>query len=120
MGAWAGIMVEKSDDVHTRWSTASAGRANLTGKVHSAEREERGAQGNDSATGEPGPRDRERERACGRRNWRRQVGPTRQRAREGGRAKESAAADRRGPRVRQRGRAAWLGRAGLLSPFLFL
>jgi hypothetical protein len=35
--------------------------ADLTGRVHDAKREERGARGNDSATGEPGPRDRERE-----------------------------------------------------------
>jgi hypothetical protein len=41
-------------------STASAGRADLTGRVHGTEREERGARGNDSATGEPGPRGRER------------------------------------------------------------
>jgi hypothetical protein len=56
----------------------------LTGKVHSAEREERGARGNGSATGELGPRGREREGARGRRNLRRRVSPTGQRAREGG------------------------------------
>jgi hypothetical protein len=45
-------------------------------------RERRGdARGNGLATGEPGPRDRERERA-GEGNWRRQVGPSGQRARE--------------------------------------
>jgi hypothetical protein len=44
-----------------RWSTASAGRAELIGRVHGAEREKRDARGNDSALGEPGPRDRERE-----------------------------------------------------------
>jgi hypothetical protein len=47
--------------VRTRRSTAGAGRADLTGQAHGAER--RGdAQGNGSATGEPGPRDREREK----------------------------------------------------------
>jgi hypothetical protein len=73
-------------------------------------------------TGEPGPRDRERERT-GEGNWRRQVGPTGQRAREGGCTRGRTAADRRGPPVRRRGRAAWLGLVGwfrLLSPFLFL
>jgi hypothetical protein len=45
------------------------------------ERERTGAQGNGSATGEPGLRGRERRGECGRRNQRRQLGPTRQRAR---------------------------------------
>jgi hypothetical protein len=49
--------------VHTRRSTARAGRAELTGKVHSVEREKRGARGNGSATSEPGPRGRERKSA---------------------------------------------------------
>jgi hypothetical protein len=40
-------------------------------------------------------RQRERERA-GEENWRRQVGPSGQRAREGGRARGRTAADRRG------------------------
>jgi hypothetical protein len=35
----------------------------LTGRVHGAEREGRGARGNGSATGEPGPRGRERRTA---------------------------------------------------------
>jgi hypothetical protein len=34
--------------------------AELTGRVHDVERGERGMRGNDSATGGPGPRDRER------------------------------------------------------------
>jgi hypothetical protein len=46
--------------VRTCWSTASAKGAELIGQAHGAEREERGARGNDSATGDPGPRDRER------------------------------------------------------------
>jgi hypothetical protein len=86
------------------------------------EREKRDTRGNGSAPGDLGPRDRERERA-GEGNWRRQVSPTRQRAREGGRAQGRTAVDRRGPPVRRRGRAAWLdllGPAGLLSLFLFL
>jgi hypothetical protein len=41
--------------VSTRRSTTSAEGAELTGRVHGAEREERGARGNGSATGDPGP-----------------------------------------------------------------
>jgi hypothetical protein len=63
----------------------------------------KGARGNDSATGEPGPRDRERERV-GEGNWRRQIGPTGQRARDGGHARARTTADRRGPPARRRGR----------------
>jgi hypothetical protein len=37
-------------------------------------------------------------------NWRSQVGPTGQRAREGGRARGRTAVDRRGPPVRRHGR----------------
>jgi hypothetical protein len=62
--------------------------------------------------------DRERERA-GEGNWRRQIGPTGQRAREGGHARGRTAADRQGPPVRRRGRAAWLGLVGRLGCFLF-
>jgi hypothetical protein len=62
------------------------------------------ARGQRLGTGEPGPRDRERERT-GEGNWRRQVSPTEQRAREGGRARGRTAADRRGPPVRRHGRA---------------
>jgi hypothetical protein len=36
------------------------GGAELIGQAHGAEREERGARGNGSATGDLGPRDRER------------------------------------------------------------
>jgi hypothetical protein len=55
---------------------------------------------------------RQREGAHGEENWRRQAGPTRQRAMEGGRARGRNDADRRDPPVRRRGRAgaAWLGR----------
>jgi hypothetical protein len=37
----------------------------MTGQAHDAEREERGARGNGSTTGNPGPRDKEREGARG-------------------------------------------------------
>jgi hypothetical protein len=98
------------------------GGAELTCRVNSAERGERCVRGNGSATGEPGPRDREREGTREEENWRRQAGPTGQRAREGGRARGRTAADRRGLPIRRRERAVWLGRLGwfgLLSPFRF-
>jgi hypothetical protein len=65
VGRRRGREIRRRVRVRTRRSTARAGRAELTGKVHSAEREERGTRGNDSATGEPGPRGRERDRARG-------------------------------------------------------
>jgi anti-sigma factor ChrR (cupin superfamily) len=43
------------------------GGAELIGQAHGAEREERGVRGNGSVTGDPGTRDRERERVSGRR-----------------------------------------------------
>jgi hypothetical protein len=63
-------VAEKPDDVR---KCACAGpprraeRAELTGLAHGAEREKRDARGNGSTTGDPGPRDREREGARGRR-----------------------------------------------------
>jgi hypothetical protein len=81
VGGRRGRETQRRARVHTRLSTASAEKAELTGRVHGAEREERGVRGNGLTTGNPGPRDRERERA-GEGNWRRQVGPTGQRARE--------------------------------------
>jgi hypothetical protein len=41
--------------VRTRWSKTGAGRAELTGKAHGAEKERRDAWGNGSATCELGP-----------------------------------------------------------------
>jgi hypothetical protein len=60
VGGRHGREIRRRARVRMRWSTTSAGRAKLTGRVHSAEREKRDARGNDSAPGEPGPRDRER------------------------------------------------------------
>jgi hypothetical protein len=108
--------------VRTRWSTTGAGRAELTRRVHGRERERKGAHG--ATTQRLAARAREAEREEGRgggNNWRRQVGPSRHRARERERerAGEKAAADRWIPPVRRCGRAAWLGRAGLLGCFSF-
>jgi hypothetical protein len=60
VGRRRGQEIRRRARVRTRWSTASAEGAELTGQAHGAEREERGAWGNGSATGDPGPRDRER------------------------------------------------------------
>jgi hypothetical protein len=99
-------------------STARAGKAELTRQAHDAERQKGTCGGNDSALANRAREtERERER-MGEENWHRQVGPTRQRAREGGRARGRTAADRQGPPVRRRGRAAWLGLVGRLGCFL--
>jgi hypothetical protein len=120
MGGRRGREIRGRARVGTRRSTASAEGAELTGQAYDAEREERGAWGNGLATDDPGPRDRERERErAGKGNWRRQIGPTGQRAREGGRARGKTAADRRGPPVRRRGRATALGLEGRLGYFPF-
>jgi hypothetical protein len=50
-------VAEKSGDVREG--------AELIGQAHGVEREERGARGNGSAAGDPGPRDRETEGASG-------------------------------------------------------
>jgi hypothetical protein len=72
VGGRHGREIRRRARVRTRRSTASAEGAELTGQAHDAEREERGARGNDSATGDPGPRDRKRERESARKkNWRR-------------------------------------------------
>jgi hypothetical protein len=55
MGGRRGREIWRCVRVRTRWSTVSAGRAELTERVHGAEREKRDARGNDSAPGEPGP-----------------------------------------------------------------
>jgi hypothetical protein len=63
VGGRRGREIRRRARVRTRRSTASAEGAKLTGQAHGAEREERGTWGNGSATSDPGPRDRERERA---------------------------------------------------------
>jgi hypothetical protein len=85
VGGRRGREIRRRARVRMRRSTASTEGAKLTGRVHGVERGERGVRGIGSATGGPGPRDREKG-ARGEKNWRRQAGPTRQRAREGGHA----------------------------------
>jgi hypothetical protein len=85
-----------------------------------AQREEKGACGATAQRLADRARETEREREhTGEGNWHRQAGPTWQRAREGGRARGRTTADRRGPPVRQHGRAARLGLVGRLGYFLF-
>jgi hypothetical protein len=62
VGGHRGREIQRRARVRTRRSTASAEGVELTGRVHGAERGERGVRGNGSVTGGPGPRDRERAR----------------------------------------------------------
>jgi hypothetical protein len=61
VGGRRGREIQQRARVRSRWSTASAEGAELTWQAHGTEREERGARGNGSVAGDPGPRDRERE-----------------------------------------------------------
>jgi hypothetical protein len=60
VGGRRGREIQRRARVRTHRSTAGAGRANLKGRVPGVEREKRDTRGNNSAPGEPGPRDRER------------------------------------------------------------
>jgi hypothetical protein len=102
VGGRRGREIRRRARVRTCRSTASVEGAELTGQAHGAEREERGARGNSWRYGPARQRERER---VGEGNWRRQIGPTGQRAREGGRARGRTTADRWGPPVRRRGHA---------------
>jgi hypothetical protein len=90
-----------------RQSTASVERVKLTGLAHDAQREKRDARGNGSRTGDPGPRDRERERAGEVTGADRSAPLGSERERERARVRGSAA-DRQGSPVRGNRRAgAW-------------
>jgi hypothetical protein len=121
-GAWRvggcrGRETRRRARVRTRRSMVSAKKAELIRHAHDAERE-KGTRGATARWLANRARETERERA-GEENRSRQVGPTVQRAREGGHARGRTAADRRGPPVRRRGRAAWLGLVGRLGCFAF-
>jgi hypothetical protein len=64
LGAWAGIVAEKPDDVRSAHARVHGGRGQGgTDKAGPRRRERKGdVQGNGLVAGEPGPRDRERER----------------------------------------------------------
>jgi hypothetical protein len=125
VGGHRGREIRRRAKVRTRRSTARAGRAELTRQAHGAEREKRtrGATAQQLANWAR-ETEREKERAS-EENWRRQIGPTGQRAREGGRTRGRAIADKRGPPVRRRRRTgAWpgwaeLGQLGCWAAFLF-
>jgi hypothetical protein len=88
VGGRRGREIRRRARVRTRRSMASAEGAELTGRIHDAERGERGVRGNGSATGEPGPRDREREHA-GKKTGADRLAPLRsERGREGAREGE--------------------------------
>jgi hypothetical protein len=107
VGGHRGREIRRRARVRTRWSTASAGRAELTWRVHDVERE-KGARGQRLSAWQRGPaRQREEGRArakqlapTGRPQWAQS-----ERERERERAGEKAAADRRAA-CRRRGRAA--------------
>jgi hypothetical protein len=88
VGGRRGREIRRRARVCTRWSTASAGRAELIGRVHGAERE----------------REREREEGCAGQRlsaWR--TGPARQKKRRDARG-EATGADRSAPTGRERER----------------
>jgi hypothetical protein len=122
VGGRRGRKTRRRARVRTRRSTTRAGKAKLTRQAHSAEREKgtRGATARQLANRARETK-RERERA-GEEYWRRQIGPTGQRAREGGRARGRTAADRRrgraGARARGLARPSWAG-LGCFSFFFF-
>jgi hypothetical protein len=60
VGERHGREIRRRARVRTRRSTTSAEKAELTGRVHGVEREERGVRGNSMTTGNTGPQDRER------------------------------------------------------------
>jgi hypothetical protein len=86
VGGRRGREIRRRVRVRTRWSTAGAGRADLTGRVHDAERE--------------------RGEGCSRQrlnNWR--TGPARQRERRSARVKKPAPTGRPHWAASERGRA---------------
>jgi hypothetical protein len=96
VGGRRGQETQRRARVRTRWSSTGARKEDLTRLAHDAEGEKRDARGNGSTTGNPGPRDRER---------------------EGERAGEVTGADRLGPlgseRARESGRSRLRREVGL-------
>jgi hypothetical protein len=66
VGGRRGRETRRRARVRTRRSTTRAGKAELTKQAHDVEREKGTHGGNGSATGEPGPRDTQRERGSAR------------------------------------------------------
>jgi hypothetical protein len=66
VGGRRGREIRRCARVHTRWSTASAGRAKVTGRVHSAERERRGTRGATTQRLANRAREAKREEGCAR------------------------------------------------------
>jgi hypothetical protein len=89
--------------------------AELIGQAHNAEREERGTWGNGSTTGDPGPRDRERESA-----WVKKTGADKLAPAGSEREREGAHEGEPQLTMRARGLAGLSEPTGLVSPFHFL
>jgi hypothetical protein len=113
-----GREIRRRARVRTRWSTVSEWRAELIGRVHGAEREEGRAGQRLNAWRTRPARQREKRDVRGQSNWRRQVGPSEQRARERERAGEKATTYRWIPPIRWRGHAG--ARPSLAARLLFL
>jgi hypothetical protein len=121
-GHWRGSKYGRWARGRASWPRNSATCASAHAPIHDKRGgggTDRQAHGAERGKGHVGQRlgDWRSERA-GEGNWHRQIGPTRQRAREGGRTRGRTAADRRDPPVRRRGRVAWLGLVGRLGCFL--
>jgi hypothetical protein len=112
VGGRRGRETRRRARVRTRRSTAGAG------KVGPRCRERKGdARGQRLGTGESGPQNRERAGEVTGADRLASLGSERERE---GACERGTAADRRGPPVRQRGRAASLGLVGRLGCFLLL
>jgi hypothetical protein len=102
VGGRRGREIWRRARVRTRRSTTSVEGAELTARIHGAERKERGARGNGSVTGGPGPRDRERGSARAKETGSNRLAPLgSEREREGAREGELPPV-RQGPPVRRR------------------
>jgi hypothetical protein len=118
VGGRRGRETQRRARVRTRRSTAGAGKAEMTRQAHGAERE-KGTCGATARRLVNRARETKRERGSARVK---KTGADRlaplgsEREREGARGR--TAADKRGPPVRRRRRAAWLGLVGRLGCFL--
>jgi hypothetical protein len=121
VGKHRGREIRRRARVRTRRSTASGEGVELTGRVHGAERGERGMWGNSSAPSRTGPRSREGRGTRVKATSADKSAPLgNKRERESTRGQTGA--DRRGPPVKGESRAgagAGLGRLGCWTAFLF-
>jgi hypothetical protein len=88
VGGRRGREIWRRARVRTRRSTTRAGKAELTRQAHDTEREKGTRGGNGSALANWARKTKSERECVGEENRHRQVGPTGQRGREGGRARE--------------------------------